>query len=112
MSTDGDWPGEGIHIYRLIVKGRGENATLEAKKIKYLRYPHFIEPVYDITLRGDYLVKCSERGEEDDDNPNISSLEVWNWVLSNNLFHFKTHISVDVTLSVCIPTTCYVSLHF
>ncbi|KAF9480913.1 hypothetical protein BDN70DRAFT_920155 [Pholiota conissans] len=99
MSVDGDWPGEGIHIYRLIAKGRGENATLEAKKVKYLRYPQFIEPVYDITLRGDYFVQCLEQGEEDDDDPNVLSFEVWNWVLSDTLFHFKARIDVDVTLS-------------
>ncbi|KAF9475427.1 hypothetical protein BDN70DRAFT_956551 [Pholiota conissans] len=79
---NGIWPREGAHIYSLTVKGRGAGATLEAKEMKYLRFPKgHTTSSCNIVLAGNYIVRqlgiCFT-------NPRV--FEVWNWALSNDSF--------------------------
>jgi hypothetical protein len=98
---DNDWPLDEIHIYDLIVKGRGSEAFLEAREIKFLLSDMGTD-LGVLYLQGNYLVRPIEPWDK-----TLCLYEVCNWFLSDSVVHFKSYIDVmDNDLLVSLMLIC------
>jgi hypothetical protein len=88
-------PPADIHIYRLTLNGHGGGAMLTANKIKTLRNG-FRAASAKSDLRGRYLARSLRVLEP----TSSSSIEVCDWVQSDDSTHMKLHIALGSAIPV------------